>query len=151
MSHGETVLRPIAVRAKLPGDMERVFAYVSDPRNDPQWVDTTPEVEQTAGDGPQVGATYRFVQTVLRRVEGTIEILEMDPPHSMAFRVQDPFRDYRVTYSLRGGKHVTLTQTSHPRFNRNLGWRKFFVPFMTRKQLRKQMRGLRAALNRSEI
>lgn len=144
----ETVLRPIRVRGRLPTDLDDAFAFVSDPCNDPLWVDTTPKVEQEVGDGPAVGAIYRYHQTVGRPVDGSIEITEMDGPTWMAFRVQDPLRDYRIEYRLRphpkGG--VVLEQTSHPRLFIHLGWKKWFVPFYTKKQLRKQMRALAEAL-----
>ncbi len=140
-------VRPIRVRAKLPVDAATAFAYVGDPRNDPRWVDTTPLVEQTEGDGPAIGATYRFEQTVLRRVEGTIEITELDAPNWMAFRVQDPMRDYRITYAIRerNGRAV-LEQTSHPTLYLRLGWKRILVPLVTKRQLRKQMRALQRAL-----
>lgn len=143
----ETVTRAIRVRARLPGRIEEVFAFISDPRNDPKWVDTTPRVTQTKGKTPKVGALYTFHQTVGRPVDGTIEITEMDPPRFMAFRVQDPMREYRVTYHLRTrGAGVHLTQTSYPKLFIHLGWKRWFIGMFTRKQLRKQMRMLREAL-----
>ena len=41
--------------------IDEVFAYVSDPLNDPEWCPTVREAQQVGGGSPVVGAEYRFM------------------------------------------------------------------------------------------
>lgn len=147
-----TRIRPTKVRIKLPLHVDRVFAYVADPRNDPEWVDTTPRVEQVDGDGPVVGARYEYDQTVGRDVTGAITITDIAAPSWMAFRVEDPLRVSRIEYHLRPTKRgdgCILEQCSFAWY-RSLKLRRWWmqpvVRFMVRRQLNKQLRMLKAAL-----
>lgn len=46
--------------------VDEVFAFVSDPRNDPRWCPTVRSVEQVQGDGPGVGSAYAVVHQPVR-------------------------------------------------------------------------------------
>lgn len=144
-----THIRPVRVRIRLPVSREEAFAYVSEPRNDPEWVDTTPNVVQTDGDGPAVGAAYEYEQTVGRNVTGAIVITDLAAPSYMAFRVEDSLRIYRVEYRVQEtGDGCVLEQSSYPWFKSpKLRRKTWIIRFMIRKQLRKQMRALRERLS----
>ncbi len=142
-------IRPVRVRSKLPVPVDQAFAFVANPCNDPQWVDTTPHVEQVDGDGPVIGAAYEYHQTVGRDVTGRIVISDMAAPAFMAFRVEDPLRIYRVEYRLTPKPDgCVLEQSSYPWFkSERLQKKRWLIRPLIRKQLRKQMRALRAVLD----
>ncbi len=147
-----TRIRPVRVRMRMPASAHDVFAYVSDPRNDPHWVDTTPKVTQIAGEGPIIGAAYEYEQTVGRPVVGHIHITDMAAPSYMAFRVEDPLRIYRVEYRITPkGDGCVLEQASYPWLKSpKLRKKTWLLRLLTPKQLRKQMRALKAQLSTVE-
>lgn len=102
----ETIDRPI----------DEVFAFVSDPRNDPEWCATVREVEQTAGDEPAVGARYREMHDPRpgRAVPLVVEIRELDPPRRLVLFEEDFAAQLLVTYDLEalGEGRTRITQTS---------------------------------------
>lgn len=147
-----TRIRPTKVRIRLPLTSKDVFNYISDPRNDPEWVDTTPRVDQVDGDGPVVGAVYEYDQTVGRDVTGTITITDIAAPSWMAFCVEDPLRVSRVEYHLRPTKRgdgCIMEQCSFAWYRSSRlrrWWMRPMVRFMVRRQLNKQLRMLRDTL-----
>ncbi len=141
----------VTAKARLGGPLDQVFDFVADPTNDPRWVDTTPRVWQTKGNGPGVGAEYAFEQGVKGTVaEGQIVFVRYEAPHHIAFEVEDRFRRSAITYDLVATKHggTVLTQVSRPKWKplrlRRLAWLTWGP---VRKQLKKQMRALEAELN----
>jgi Polyketide cyclase / dehydrase and lipid transport len=68
--------------------VEEVFAFVTDPNNDPLWHASTLDTEQTSEGSVGVGTTYRIVLKFLgRRIETTYEIIEYEPPRKHCVRI----------------------------------------------------------------
>ena len=76
--HSVVIVRPV----------EEVFAFATDPNNDPLWQSTSLETEQTSEGPLDVGATLRNTSKFLgRRIESTFEVTENEPPHRQCMRV----------------------------------------------------------------
>ena len=68
--------------------VEEVFAFVTDPNNDPLWQSTSLETEQISEGPVDVGATFRNISKFLgRRIESTYEVTENEPPHRQCVRI----------------------------------------------------------------
>ncbi len=68
--------------------VEEVFAFATDPNNDPLWQSTSLETEQTSEGPLDVGATLRNTSKFLgRRIESTLEVTENEPPHKQCIRI----------------------------------------------------------------
>src|SRR5215207_3985490 len=68
--------------------IEEVFAFVTDPNNDPLWQSTSLETEQTSEGAVDVGATFRNTSKLLgRRIESTMEVTENEPPRRQYVRI----------------------------------------------------------------
>ena len=76
------------VIARTPED---VFAFVTTPENDLDWVSTAVE-RRRESDGPiGVGSKIRAVDKFLgRRIESTLEVTEHAPPNRSSIRLQGP-------------------------------------------------------------
>lgn len=85
---------------------EDVFAFVTTPENDREWVSTTVE-RQREKEGPiGVGSRIRAVDKFLgRRIESTLEVTEHEPNTRSAIRLEGPI-SARGTYLLQpeGGR-----------------------------------------------
>ena len=82
----------MAIREELSVVIERpveeVFAFATDPENEPLWQSTSLETEQTSGGPVGVGATFRNTSKFLgRRIETTYEVTENEPPRRQCLRV----------------------------------------------------------------
>ena len=69
--------------------IEEVFAFATEPENEPLWQSTSLETEQTSG-GPMggVGTTFRNTSKFLgRRIDSTYEVTENEPPRRQCVRV----------------------------------------------------------------
>ena len=97
--------------------VEEVFAFLSNPENDPKWRSGI-EVKKTSEGPIGVGATYRTVVTALgRRIEGEIEFTEYEPNRGYAVKSKSgPFPvENGVTFErVEGGTRVTLTTVAEP-------------------------------------
>ena len=90
-----------------------VWAYISDLRNDPEWCEKVDSVEQTAGEGPGLGAKYRVMHRPRPRkpaVTLEVEVVQFDPPLLMGLREEDDDAVFNVTYRLEAGAGTRLTQ-----------------------------------------
>jgi len=68
--------------------IEEVFAFVTDPNNDPLWQSTSLETEQTSEGAVDVGGTFRNTSKLLgRRIESTYEVTENEPPRRQCVRI----------------------------------------------------------------
>jgi uncharacterized protein YndB with AHSA1/START domain len=68
--------------------IEEVFAFVTDPNNDPLWQSTSLETEQTSEGPVDAGTTFRNTSKFLgRRIDSTYEVTENDPPHKQCVRI----------------------------------------------------------------
>src|ERR687887_1888592 len=70
---------------------EDVFAYVTTPENDLEWVSTAVE-RRRESDGPiDVGSKIKAVDKFLgRRIESTLEVTEHAPPNRSSILLQGP-------------------------------------------------------------
>jgi len=67
--------------------VEAVFAFVSDPRNEPQWEKTVTEVRVTPDGSPAVGTQVTKVGSFLGvKLEATNEITALEPNRSLSFK-----------------------------------------------------------------
>lgn len=81
----------------LPVTVEAAYAYISDPRNRPQWQSSLRSVAVPADEEPHLG--QRWQETTSVGVRPQLEIIEMDPPHVWAERGW--WRGVEATLSLR--------------------------------------------------
>lgn len=147
--------RPLRIRAQTTIDrpIHEVFAVVSDPRNDPQWCGYVKAVEQTAGDGPAVGARYRALHDPRpgKAVPLEVEIRELDPPRRMVLFEEDFAAQLLVTCELDAldDRRTRITQTTEARLK---GVWKLMAPASylgIRATLPKQFAALKAHLESS--
>ena len=98
--------------------VEEIFAFMSNPENDPKWVSASSEVKITSQGPIGVGTTYRPVVTFLGwRMEGESEITEYEPNRRYVQKsVSGPFPvEWTVTFErVEGGTRVTLTGVVEP-------------------------------------
>ncbi len=67
--------------------VEAVFAFVSDPRNEPQWEETVKEVRVTPDGPPAVGTQVTKVGSFLGvKLEATNELTALVPNRSLSFK-----------------------------------------------------------------
>jgi len=67
--------------------MEEVFAFATEPENEPLWQSTSLETEQTSGGPVGVGTTFRNTSKFLgRRIDSTYEVTENEPPRRQCVR-----------------------------------------------------------------
>jgi uncharacterized protein YndB with AHSA1/START domain len=91
-----------------------VFAFVSDPRNDPRWCHKVVSVDQVAGDGPAPGSGYAVVHKPVpgrpeRRMQ--YECVAWERPRRIDWRENDGADLIRVTYELEDlGGRTRMTQ-----------------------------------------
>ena len=94
---------------QLEGDIEigrpveDVFAFVADPRNDPQWCPRVLWCRQSEGDGPAAGARYEAMHRPsgypLKHIR-RIEVLEYEAPRLVRWRQEDHIGVFDITYEL---------------------------------------------------
>ena len=77
--------------------VEVAYAYLSDPRNRPQWQSSLRSVAVPPGEEPHLG--QRWEETTSVGVRPRLEIVEMDPPH--LWTEQGWWRGVEATLSLR--------------------------------------------------
>ena len=81
--------------------IEEVFAYLTTPENNVYWVSGATEITKLAEGEIQVGATYRFVRTILgRKMEGTGTVIKIEPYYTFAYEsTSGPF-PFAMRYTL---------------------------------------------------
>ncbi len=82
----------MAIREELSVVIERpveeVFAFVTDPENEPLWQSTSLETERTSGGPVGVGSTFRNTSKFLgHRVESAYEVTEMETPRKQCVKI----------------------------------------------------------------
>ncbi len=97
--------------------VEEVFAFLSNPENDPKWRSGI-EVKKTSEGPIGVGATYRTVVTALgRRIEGEIEFTEYEPNRRCATKTKSgpiPVESQWTFERVEGGTRVDVTLVAEP-------------------------------------
>jgi carbon monoxide dehydrogenase subunit G len=132
---------------------EDVFAFVTDPENDREWVSTAVE-RQREKEGPiGVGSRIRAVDKFLgRRIESTLEVTEHEPNTRSAIRLEGPISA--------SGTYVLEPENGRTRFRwvldaeAGLGGLYLgrvtdpLVTFIFRRRIRSDLRRLKGALER---
>ncbi len=138
----------VTVKAILPQPPEIVFAFVADMRNDPKWAPMVHDVEQIAGDGPGLGASYQFLQDMGRhQIEMTSTITAYEPPRRLAWEMDHKAMDYASTMRFEDHpKGTRLVQTNVETWTFAPWWLRLVGPALVRKQLKRQLGLLSAAL-----
>ncbi len=81
-----TIREELSVVIERP--VEEVFAFATDPENDPLWQSATLETEQTSEGPLGVGATFRNTSKFLGRcIESAYEVTEMEPPRRQCIKI----------------------------------------------------------------
>ncbi len=139
--------RPVTVTAFVPASPDELFAYVSDTRNDPEWCPNVGDVEQTEGQGVEVGAKFRFVQTVeagRRTLESDVvaEVTALDH-RSISWRVVDRFQEREIQLEVApDGDGSRVRQTTVAQFHRPPGITRWLYPMLAKRTFRNQFRQL---------
>ena len=113
--------------------IEEVFDYVSDPRNEPEWLPGATDVHKTS-EGP-VGLGSTFVGHYARAGRVELELIEFERPSKVTFRAQSRIVDFDDTVELTEAHGTTMLQArmlASPR-----GVMQFMAPLMAR-TLRRQ-------------
>ena len=133
--------------------VEKVWEYIADGRNDPQWCDKVISVDQVAGDGPGPNASYRVVHRSVRLKkpkELAVTVQEFEPPRRMRVREEDDDGVFNVTYDLEpAGEATRLTQRDEiewkiPKFQRPIARR------MVSRDIENQLSALKRVLELPE-
>ena len=95
---GTTITRPI----------EEVIDYLSDPRNEPDWLPGATAVDKTS-DGP-VGLGSTFVGHYARAGRVALELVEFERPHRVTFRAHSKIVDFDDAVELSETDGRTLLQ-----------------------------------------
>jgi uncharacterized protein YndB with AHSA1/START domain len=118
---------------EIQAPIERVFDYVSDARNEPDWLPGAKAVEKmTPG---VVGLGTRFDGTYARAGRVSIEIVAFDRPSRLTFRARSrivDFDDAIVLSEGRRGTRLTARMSAQPQ-----GLMRLMTPLMA-KTMRKQ-------------
>jgi len=98
--------------------IEEVFAFISNPENQPRWRAATLEIRRVSSEPLNVGSIVRGRFTFLGRpFDGNLEIIAWEPDRSYATRmVEGPF-PLEAHYTLEpaeGGTHLTLLIEGQP-------------------------------------
>jgi hypothetical protein len=100
-----------SIEIDLP--LEKVFDFVADARNDPQWCPRVDWCKQIRGDGPVVGARYQALEKPSLRKPQTrwIDVLTSDRPTRLVTRQIDEQGEFTIEYVLEPrGADTWLTQ-----------------------------------------
>jgi carbon monoxide dehydrogenase subunit G len=138
-AHGETTIqRPV----------EGVFDYLSDPRNEQNWLPGGPSSIEKTSDGP-IGLGSTFVGQYQRAGRVELELVEFARPHRVTFRAHSKVLDFDDAVELTpagNGTQLHAKMTAEPR-----GLMRVAAPLLAR-SIRRQFAGnwdhLRRALER---
>ncbi len=135
---------------------DRLFAFVSDTRNDPLWCPNVETVELVEGDGVEAGARFRFHQHLDRprsdRIEFDAEVEVVDVgPGTITWHVTDKFQDRSIRLTVEpDGAGSKITQITEASFQRPPGLAKWAYPLLARRTFKGQFEQLAAYFDRSE-
>lgn len=136
-------VRPVEVTCNVPAAPDEVLAFVADTRNDPLWCPNVTDVVQVHGDGAELGARFRFHQTVRARgrdleSEVDVEIVGLSADH-IEWRVEDRFQEREIFLEVMPrGEGSTVRQRTTARFKKDPGLARHLYPFLARKTFRDQ-------------
>ncbi len=147
---------PVKVSARIPVPPDRLFAFVSDTRNDPLWCPNVETVELVEGDGVEAGARFRFHQHLDRprsdRIEFDAEVEIVDVGlGTITWHVTDKFQDRSIRLTVEpDGVGSKITQVTEASFRRPPGLAKWAYPLLARRTFKGQFEQLAAYFDRSE-
>ncbi|MGH3442260.1 MAG: SRPBCC family protein [Nitriliruptorales bacterium] len=123
----------IMLTEHIEAPVEEVFAYLTDPTNEIEWISSAREREIVEGDGGK-GTRFRAVdQFLAKRIDFVYEVTEHDAPNRYAYRVvEGPFPgliDVTLT-SEEGGTTLTFDANADAGFKGFFG--KLTEPIVTR-------------------
>lgn len=102
VEHSVDIARPV----------ERVFAYTSEPENDPAWARAKTQVRRLSGGPTAVGSSHRETVSFLgRRIDHTVEVVDLQPNASITWRVEHGPVPGTIAYGYEGvgdGTRFTL-------------------------------------------
>lgn len=132
--------------------IDKVFDFVADARNDPQWCPRVKWCRQVDGNGPEVGARYEaYEYPSLRKPQSRwIDVLTSERPTRLVTRQTDEQGDFTIEYVLEKADSGTrLTQRD------SVTWTlpRLIVPIAMRivdKHIREQLGGLKRLLETAE-
>lgn len=140
-------VRPIKISAPIPAPPDKTFAYVSDTRNDPEWCSNVSDVDQTSGNGVELGATFEFRQKIEVRGQELVsdvsaEVVELGERH-IRWRVEDRFQIRDVLLKVdENGPGSKVTQTTTAAFRQKPGLARWLYPLLARRTFKDQFRHL---------
>jgi hypothetical protein len=140
-------VRPVTMSTQVPAEPDRVFDYLADTRNDPEWCLNVSEVRLVEGKGVDVGSRFVFhqrVETQGRELvsDVDVEVVELGERH-IRWRVEDRFQVRDVLLRVEpdeGGSKVTQITTAA--FKRKPGLARWLYPLLARRTLKDQFRRL---------
>jgi uncharacterized protein YndB with AHSA1/START domain len=98
--------------------IEEVFAFISNPENQPLWRAATLEIKRVSSEPLDVGSIVRGRFTFLGRpFEGNLEIIARQPPRSYATRLVEgpfPLEAHYTLEPVESGTHLTLLIEGQP-------------------------------------
>ncbi len=92
VEHSVDIARPV----------ERVFAYTSDPENDPAWAGAKSQVRRLSAGPTVVGSRHRErVSFMGRRIDHSVEVVDLQPNASITWRDDDGPAPGTIVYGYR--------------------------------------------------
>jgi uncharacterized protein YndB with AHSA1/START domain len=140
-------VRPVTMSTQVPAEPDRVFDYLADTRNDPEWCPNVSDVRLVEGNGVELGSRLEFhqrVETQGRELvsDVDVEVVELGERH-IRWRVEDRFQVRDVLLRVEpdeGGSKVTQITTAA--FKRNPGLARWLYPLLARRTFKDQFRRL---------
>jgi hypothetical protein len=129
----------------------RVWAFIADATNDPQWCHKVDSVEQVDGEGPGPGAKYRVLHRPRPRKppsELIMEVVGYDPPRRLRWREEDADGLFNVAYELEpAGSGTRISQID------DIDWKTSKLAFpiarmMVSRDMARQLASLKRMLER---
>lgn len=105
----------IARTATIPCRAERLFEYLREPNNDPEWCSTVHSSELVDGEAGEPGAVYHQMHKPGPFPPSALEVslLEIDPPGHIRLQSVDDVATFIVTYRIEGMGDRTSRVTQH--------------------------------------
>ena len=98
--------------------IEKVFAYVTDPRNNPKWQPGILDSRVTPDEPTHLGTQITDVRSLLgRKIEVTSEVTEFEPNKLIRLKSTSgpiPFRGYITFEPVSGGTKVNFLAEAEP-------------------------------------
>lgn len=134
--------------------IEDVFAFVSDPSNDPQWCPTVRNAWEVGPGEPVVGREYEFMHkpAPIKWAPIRVQITELTPPTSFGARSTDSQGYYDYRYELEPVE--TGTMVTHRTESNFTGALRFVAPLVKghlQKLMSKQLSNLKGVLEEDKL